>query len=35
VGMGADPTEARTAAYAAAEAITFRGKTFRRDIAAS
>ncbi|HVR33888.1 MAG TPA: phosphoribosylamine--glycine ligase [Acidimicrobiia bacterium] len=35
VGMGADSTEARAAAYAAAEAITFRGKRFRRDIAAS
>jgi phosphoribosylamine--glycine ligase len=34
VGLGADREAARAAAYAAADLITFDGKTYRRDIAA-
>jgi phosphoribosylamine--glycine ligase len=34
VGLGADREAARAAAYAAADVITFDGKTYRRDIAA-
>ncbi len=35
LGQGPDLTSARSAAYAAAEPISFKGKTFRTDIAAS
>jgi phosphoribosylamine--glycine ligase len=35
LGRGADLASARSAAYAAADAISFKGKTYRRDIAAS